>query len=283
MPSASIRIAAPGGWPEGKGGEADTSKLVTLFLLKLALPPLLVAAVSLVARRWGPTVGGMLVGLPWMTGPVLYFLALDKGVDFAVGACTGIELGIVCVALFMLAYAATSAVARWPVCVAAGAAAFAAGAFAMRGIGLELPVAAVVAALSLVVTYALLPAPRAAARTAALPWWDIPARMLSTLVLIAAILLTADLLGPRLSGIVSTYPTMVTVVSAFTHHQWGRDALLRLLRGLCLSLLVFIVFFLVVGLSMPAIGVAASFAIAVVLALAIHSIALVWMRQGSRV
>ena len=57
-----------------------------LLLLKLALPPVLVAVISLVARRVGPTIGGMLVGLPWMTGPVLYFLALDKGIDFAVAA-----------------------------------------------------------------------------------------------------------------------------------------------------------------------------------------------------
>ena len=62
-----------------------------ILLLKIAVPPLLVAIASLAARWWGPTVGGMLVGMPWMTGPVLFFLALDKGTDFAVGACTGIR------------------------------------------------------------------------------------------------------------------------------------------------------------------------------------------------
>src|SRR5436190_1911475 len=74
------------------------------FLLKIAVPPFLVAAMSLAARWWGPTIGGLLLGMPWMTGPVLFFLALDKGEDFAVGACAGIELGVVCVAAFMVAY-----------------------------------------------------------------------------------------------------------------------------------------------------------------------------------
>ena len=252
-----------------------------LLLLKIALPPILVAIMSLVARWWGPTIGGLLMGLPWMTGPVLVFLALDKGVEFAVEACTGIELGVICVAAFMLAYAAASTFTRWPASVAAGAAAFGASALAMRDVALTLPEAAAVASASLVLAYLVLPRPRAPAVTAALPWWDIPARMLSTFVLVGAILLTADQLGPRLSGIVSTYPTMVTVISAFTHHQWGRDAVRRLLRGLALSLLVFVVFFLAVGMCMPTLGLVTSFAIAAALVLAIHAILLVSMRARS--
>lgn len=250
-----------------------------LFLLKIALPPVLVAIISLVARWWGPTVGGLLVGLPWMTGPLLVFLALDKGVEFAVEACTGIELGVVCVTAFMLAYAAASTFARWPASVAAGAAAFAASALAMTDVALSLLQAAVAAAAGLVLAYLVLPRPRAAIVTAALPWWDIPARMLSTAVLVAVILVSADLLGPRLSGIVSTYPTMVTVVSAFTHHQWGRDAVRRLLRGLAVSLLVFVVFFLTVGFSMPTFGLVASFTVAAILVLAIDGILLLFARR----
>jgi hypothetical protein len=249
-----------------------------LFLLKIALPPILVAVMSLAARWWGPTIGGLLMGLPWMTGPLLVFLALDKGLDFAVEACTGIELGVVCVAAFMLAYGLASTFMRWPACVAAGAAAFGASALGLKDIALALPGAAAAASASLVLAYLLLPRPRAPALTAALPWWDIPARMLSTLALVCAILLSADLLGPRLSGIVSTYPTMVTVISAFTHHQWGRDAVRRMLRGLALSLLVFVAFFLAVGTSLPAVGLLASYVIAATLVLVLDAALLVAMR-----
>ena len=55
-----------------------------LFILKIAVTPLLVAAVSLAARRWGPTVGGLVMGLPWFTGPVLLVLVccllVSKGI-----------------------------------------------------------------------------------------------------------------------------------------------------------------------------------------------------------
>ena len=47
-------------------------------------------------------------------------------------------------------------------------------------------------------------------------------------------------LGPQLSGIVASYPVIVTVVGSFTHHQWGRDAVLRILRGMSLSLIGFV-------------------------------------------
>src|SRR5581483_10672317 len=97
--------------------------------------------------------GGMLMGLPWLTGPVLIFLALDKGLVFAVEACTGIELGVVCVAAFVLAYGVVSTFARWPVSVVAGAVAFSAGALAIEGIALSLPAAAGAAAASLGAAY----------------------------------------------------------------------------------------------------------------------------------
>ena len=109
-----------------------------LFLLKIAVSPILVALVSVAARWWGPTIGALLMGLPWLTGPVLYFLATDKGTDFGVAACAGIELGVVCICAFMLAYGAATAFAPWPVCLAAAAAAFAAAAWAMQGLEIAL-------------------------------------------------------------------------------------------------------------------------------------------------
>jgi hypothetical protein len=242
-----------------------------LFLLKIMLPPLLVGAMSLAARRWGPTVGGLLMGLPWMTGPVLFFLALDKGDDFAVGACTGIELGVACICAFMLAYGAVSTYARWPLSILAAFVAFAGAAWATQSIVLSLWGASALAAACLAVTALLLPRPKAMPVLSAPPRWDIPARMLATLLLVAGIMLCADLLGPQLSGIISTYPAILTVIGTFTHQQWGCDAVRRVLRGLALSLFAFVMFFLVVGKSLPALGLAGSFVVATLAALAISA------------
>jgi hypothetical protein len=140
--------------------------------------------------------------------------------------------------------------------------------------------AAGIAAACLVLAYLLLPRPAASAPLPALPGWDIPMRMLATLVLVTAIMLSADLLGPQLSGIVSTFPVIVTVVGAFTHHQWGSDAVRRMLRSLTLSLLAFVAFFWVVGTTMPVFGLPMSFVLGTAAALPVSALLLVLGRLG---
>jgi hypothetical protein len=253
-----------------------------LFLLKIAITPLLVAAVSLASRWWGPTVGGILMGLPWMTGPVLFVLVQDKGVDFGVAACVGIELGVVCISAFILAYGLVSTRARWPLSLAAAVAAFAAGAWMTQDPGLvpaltgnavdPLWTAVGLGLASLLGTYVLLPVPQAPQVLHSLPWWDIPVRMATTAVLVTVLMLTADALGPQLSGIVSTYPVILTVIGTFTHHRWGREAAWRVLRGLTRSLVTFVAFFLVVGLTLPAAGLTGSYLLASVIAVALAAL-----------
>ena len=250
-----------------------------LFLLKIAVPPILVALMSLAARRWGPTVGGLLIGLPWMTGPVLFFLGLDKGGEFAVAASAGIQLGVVCICAFVLAYSAMSQVAPWPFCLAAATLSFWSVSWVVQGEPIALLPAAAAALASIVATYYLLPWPRGPGAPAPLPWWDIPARMLTTLLLVAVIMSSADRLGPQLSGLVSTYPVILIVVGCFTHHQWGVEAVWRVLRGLTVSLTNFIAFFLVVGLTLPAVGLVPAFVLAAATALATSSLLIAFNRR----
>jgi hypothetical protein len=249
------------------------------FLLQIAVTPVLVAAVSLAARFWGPGIGGILMGLPWFTGPTLYLLILNRGIEFGVGAAIGVLVGVTCVAAFILAYGSAARFAGWRWCLAAAVAAFFAAAWATGDPALlaragpdtlaQLAAAAGGAAASLVVALTLLPRPRLSALPRALPWWDIPVRMAATAALVAALMLGADALGPRLAGVLSTFPVIVTVVGSFTHHRWGRDAVWRTLRGITASLSGFILFFLVVGAALPTFGLLGSYALASAIAVAV--------------
>jgi hypothetical protein len=250
-----------------------------LLFLKIAVTPLLVAGLALATRWWGPTVGGVLIGLPWFTGPTLFILIQERGGAFGVGACLGVELGVLCISAFMLVYGLVAAIAGWPVSLAAAAAAFFSCAALVSDPAMlpaimpaflpPLWTAAGMAILALCLVLALLPRPRAAIPVEAPPWWDIPARIVTAAALVATLVLSADALGPALAGVLATYPIVLTVTGTFTHHRWGRDAVWRVLRGLAQSLFGFVAFFLVAGLTLPVAGLVGAYALAMVTALAI--------------
>src|SRR5690606_20052622 len=134
----------------------------------------------------------------------------------------------------------------------------------LRGLQVSPSLAGAVAMLSLAIGFAIAARPLGEGVPGPLPWWDIPARMLATAVLVLGIAITAEIAGPGLSGIVSSYPVIATVVGAFTHHRYGAAAVTRLFRGLLLSLSGFVVFFLVVSHSLSSYGLVASYAMAAV-------------------
>ena len=242
------------------------------LLAKIAIPPVLVAFMSLAARRYGPAFGGLIMGLPWMTGPVLLFLALDKGTDFAVAACTGVELATVGIGAYLLAFGVASRVLPWWGCLAIAIAAYLAAAFVTQSIQTTLGVAALAAVTALLLTYAALPKPKLQPAHAKPPVWDIAARMAVTLMLVAVIMTGADVLGPQRSGILASFPVIVTVIGSFTQAQSGSDAVLSALRGVSLSLLAFVAFFFVLGSTLPTLGIGAAFALSAITALSISAL-----------
>jgi hypothetical protein len=112
----------------------------------------------------------------------------------------------------------------------------------------------------------------------ALPWWDIPARMLTTLGLVACIMTLAETLGPARSGTLATYPVILTVIAGFTHSQGGASAVLPIIRGIAPSLVAFTMFFVVVGYAVEDLGLATAFGLAAVAALSVSGAFLVLQR-----
>lgn len=255
--------------------------LLTLAL-QISVPPVLVALMSLAARRWGATFGGLIMGLPWMTGPVLFFLGLNKGPDFLVAAAGGAILAVWGMAAFILTFGFAAARFRWPGALAAAAMSYAAVGFITQGIEVSLSLATAVAVGLLISTSLLLPAPAAATTPPKLPAWDIPARMAATFALVSVIMISADLLGPRRSGLIASYPVILTVIGAFTQSQQGRNGLLRVLRGITLSLLAFTGFFATVGAVTPLAGQTVAYAAGLPLALLISGCLIAWSQRVPR-
>jgi hypothetical protein len=247
--------------------------------LKLVLTPALIGAVSLAGRRWGPGVSGWLVGFPLTSGPVAFFLALDHGVRFAAAAAVGSMTGASAQAVFCLLY---GRLARrgWGRALLAGSLGFAAATVFFQCLGASLAwlVPIVIGALAAALVF--MPKDLETSSSAPLPRWDIPARMLVTTTLVFLLTGFATVLGPRLTGLLATYPLYGAILAGFAHHLQGPGPATRVLRGLLLGLFAFAGFFLVLALSIESAGIARAFAAAIAAALILQAGALWALRRS---
>ena len=251
-----------------------------ILILKLTLTPALIGAASLASRRWGSEVGGWLVGIPFTSGPIAFFLAVGPGVHFAADASVGILAGAVSQAAFALAYAWMALRFGWAWCLAAATVAFALATLVLDLAPGDALVTLVLGVSALVIALAVMPR-QAVKRSerAELPWWDIPARMLVATVFVLALTSAAPALGARLSGLLSPFPIYAAVLCVFAHRLQGVAAGIAVMRGLLLGLFGFAAFFAVLAFWLEPGGVAPAFAIAIVASLAVQAGSLVVGRR----
>jgi hypothetical protein len=258
-----------------------------IVALKLVLTPALIAAATIAGRRFGPSISGWLVGLPFTSGPVSVFLALEQGTPFAAAAAAGSIGGVAASAVFAVAYAAMARRFEWLASLAVASLAFGLAVVALRALplesGLPLPLLALylggVAAAMLGIR--LIPAPGVLEEAPAAPRWDLPVRMVVATGLVIVITGAAPLLGPQLSGLLATYPVYAGVLGVFAHAQRGGAAAAQVMRGLCYGIIAFATFFLAIGALVDRAGIIPAFAAAAVGAIAVQSLTLTRIRKGS--
>lgn len=247
--------------------------------LKLVVTPVLVGAASLAGRRWGSALGGWLVGIPFTSGPIAFFLALDFGPRFAANAAVGIMAGAASQAAFCLGYAWAAKRAGWPASLLAATLAFAAATAVLNAILLPAPGLFLVVIVALVVSLFLMPGDTTrSVEQIDYPVWDLPARMAVATAFVVVLTAAAPLLGARLAGLLAPFPLYATVLAVFAHRIQGSGPAVGVLRGLLLGLFAFASFFLTLALLLPE-GVAVAFAAAIVVALALQGASLVVGRR----
>ena len=98
------------------------------FWLKITLMPFIIAVVTLISRRWGNVVGGVIAGMTWVGGGVLFFIALEQRKEFAYQSLSGVMAGLISWLGFCMVYvvagqrfkAAPTLLISMLVCLAAG-------------------------------------------------------------------------------------------------------------------------------------------------------------------
>ena len=239
---------------------------LALLTLKITLVPLLIGAITLAGRRWGPAVAGWLSGLPVVAGPIMYFMALEHGASFASNALVGMLLGVFAMLGFLLAYAWAATRWSWRASVMCALSAYFVGVALLNTLDLSITVASAMVFAVLLVAPRCFPRAEPRAIAVASPRGEIYLRMAAGALLVLAVTYAAASLGARLSGLLAMFPVISTVLAVFSHRQYGHEFTICLLRGIVFGWYAFLVFCVVLGWALPQLGIGAAFLTACVAA-----------------
>jgi hypothetical protein len=252
-----------------------------VLLFKIALAPVLILAVTLAGRRWGPSVAGWLLGLPLTSFPVLLFLSIEQGSQFASHAARGSLLGLLAWATFNVIYAYACLRLNWWQSTLIGWAAY----FAVAAMLLPVTMTAVWAYVVVIITLAviLIAFPRVShsQTSSTLGKYDLWVRMASASAMVFLITSIAEALGPTASGLFTTFPTYSTILAVFSHRE-EEAAAVNILKGVTAGLYTSATFFLAVCIGLLHWHPALSFTVALSSAAPVQAASLLYLRRNER-
>jgi hypothetical protein len=214
-----------------------------------------------------------------VTGPILLFVALERGPQFASVTAAGALAGGLAWLSFALSYAWAAMHMSWLIAMLIGL-----SVYLVVGMILVLsapPFALVVAMIVVAVALAPLgfPRPTQPIGPAASSSIELCARMLAGGALTISVTHLSPVLGPEFSGLFAVFPVMGIVLAAFSHRASGNIFTIHLLRSMVFGFYSFTAFCLTVTLALPVIGIAAAFTLALSFSLAVHFGVLFFVRR----
>jgi hypothetical protein len=249
-----------------------------LLLFKIILAPVLIALVSLAGRKWGPSIGGWLLGLPLNSGPILFFLLLEQGPRFAADAARASLLGILAWAAFCVTYAFCCVRTSWRWSTLIGWGAYFAVALLLLPVRLQAPWVFVLVTLALIAMLLLFPKAPQTDSPSDPPKPDLWLRMATASIMVVTLTGVARILGPTRSGILSAFPAYTTILAVFSHRH-GAASAVQTLKGVTVGLYTAAVFLLVLSLSLGHLSGAVSFALASAAGLIVQMGSLLYVRR----
>ena len=241
-----------------------------LLALKLALVPALLAIISMAGKRWGPGVAGWLAGFPSLTGPILFFLAIERGAEFTTQAAV-LSLSCVFSAIsFGVTYAWACRRLGWPGSLACAFTAWGLAALLLSVLPLTTMSALALALATLFVARRAYPRAQGGWGSGALPASELAARMGAGAAMVLGVTAAAEALGSVWTGLFAAFPVMSTVLAAFSHRANGAGYAIALLRSMIGGFYSYITYCLCVALFLQDWGIFATYVTAVIAAVAVQ-------------
>jgi hypothetical protein len=236
---------------------------MNILALKLILAPIIIGSASMAGRRWGP--------------------AVSHGVAFAADSALGVLSGGLSLVAYTLTYAWLAKRFRWQVSIAGALLIFFASTLSLDNIVVSLFPIFMLVVLAILAGLTLMPKDEATVNNQSkLSRWDIPSRILIGTSFILLITGVAPLIGSRLTGLLTTIPLYVTILTIFAHRDHGPAAAAHVLRGLLYGMFAFTGFFLVLSLLIERTSLGVSFGLAALTALTVQGTSLLVLRKLNR-
>jgi uncharacterized membrane protein (GlpM family) len=244
-----------------------------LLALKLSLVPALLAAISMAGKRWGPGVAGWLAGFPSLTGPILFFLALERGPEFTTQAAV---LSLACVfsaISFGVTYAWACRRLNWFGSAACAFSVWTAAVLLLARLPLSTPVSLAISLATLFAAPRLFPRAQAKWGSRPLPASELLLRMAAGALMVLGVTAAAEALGSVWTGLFAAFPVMSTVLAVFSHRANGPGFVVALLRSMIGGFYAYIAYCLAVAALLETWGVAVTFTAAVAAAVIVQGAA----------
>jgi hypothetical protein len=247
------------------------------FFLKLILTPLIIVAATLVSRKWGERIGGLMIGLPLTSAPVSFFFAIEQSRLYAANAAKGSILGLVPVAVFCASYVRSARRLPWYSAAAFSILLYLVAVFGMSLFGLDLAPEVILVSAMLGLAMLLLGKMDSMDHALTSPWWDLPLRAIVATTLVVSITTGAGALGSKWGGLLSPFPIFTFVMATFSHSQGGPAAAWRLIRGVLTGLFGYVAFFVVINLLVEQTNLAIVYSLATLAALGVNGLSLLFL------
>ena len=238
-----------------------------LLILKITIVPLFIGLITLAGRKWGSGIAGLMGAFPVVAGPIIIFITLEQGPEFAALTSVSAISATACLLIFGLVYSWACIRLRWFFALLLVLIAWFILALALALTKPNLGIALLIAACSLLVTPYLLPR----TKPTTLPktkLHDLPWRMLVGALLTFSVTSLAAALGEVWSGILAVFPVIGLVLAVFTHNTLGPTHVTQVYRGMVKGLYSFAAFFLTLTLMLPKTSILIAALCAVVVAIA---------------
>jgi hypothetical protein len=262
---------------------ASAEKMSLILGLKITLVPTLIAAITLAGRRWGPGVAGWLSAFPVVSAPILFFIALEQGAEFAADAAAATLSAVLAILVFGVAYARSALRFAWPVSAMIGFLCYFAAVVLINAWAPSLIVSALAVGIALIVAPRVYPHPPVTVENASRPVSlsvDIGLRMIAGAALVLLVTYFSSTLGPRLSGMFAMFPVIASVLAIFSHRSSGANFAVNLLRGMVLGYYSFVSFCLALALTLPTMSIGVAFTISLAVALLVQATSKALRRLG---